>query len=339
MSRILVAMSGGVDSAVCAALLKKQGYAVGGAVMQLHESANTEAQDARASAERLGIDFHVFSWQEEFDRLVRQPFVETYRAGKTPNPCVLCNKTVKFGLFLDKALELGYDKIATGHYARIEQDENGRYLVRAARDVSKDQTYMFSLLSQEQLSRVVLPMGDLCKEDARAIAEELGLAVAHKHDSQDICFLPDGDYLSFLRKRGVEPHEGRFLAPDGSVLGKHEGQEAYTIGQRRGLDIAYGSRIYVVAKNGNDVLLGSNDALFSSRVKITDVNFIPFDTLTEPLRCEAKLRYTPKAAACTVYPAENGAELVFDEPQRAVTPGQTAVMYQGDLLLGGGTIV
>ena len=338
MAKILAAMSGGVDSAVSAALLQRQGHTVGGAVMRLHEFAEQEIEDAERSARALGIEFHVFSWQEEFSRLVQQPFLESYRAGKTPNPCVLCNKTVKFGLFLDKALELGYDRIATGHYARISC-ENGRWLVRTAKDASKDQTYMLYSLSQEQLSRVEFPMAELSKEKARQLASELSLPVAEKHDSQDICFIPSGDHMAFLRSRGLVPTPGHFIGPDGTDFGAHKGQEAYTVGQRRGLEIAYGERIYVTGKRGGNVYLGSNDDLFSGRVRIGDVNFIPFDALTAPIRAQAKLRYTPRTADCTVYPTEYGAELVFDAPQRAVTPGQAAVLYDGDLLLGGGTIL
>lgn len=332
-------MSGGVDSAVTAALLLREGHEVGGAVMRLHDASADEVENAERSAKHLGIPFYVFSWQKEFRELVQKPFMQVYQSGGTPNPCIFCNKTVKFGLFLEKALELGFDKIATGHYARIEQNADGRFLVKTASDPRKDQTYMFYTLSQQQLSRIVLPMADKTKEDARRLAAELGLPVAERHDSQDICFIPDGDYMRFLTENGMRPVPGHFIGPDGRDYGEHRGMQAYTIGQRRGLDVAYGSRIYVTAKNEKDVFIGPNEALFSTRVRIGNVNYIPFDAPGGSFRCQAKLRYTPKTAACTVYPAAEGAELVFDEPQRAVTPGQSAVLYDGELLLGGGIIV
>lgn len=341
MKKILAAMSGGVDSAVCAALLLEQGYEVYGATMLLHDAGQTEAEGARRTAQTLGIPFYLLDFREEFRKLVQEPFKRVYQSGGTPNPCVTCNKTVKFGLFLDRALELGCEGVATGHYARIGRDaETGRYLIRTARDASKDQTYMFCLLSQAQLSRIVLPMGGMTKAAAREKAAALGLDVARKSDSQDICFIPDGDYLHWLTEHGVTPQPGRFLGPDGEDLGSHRGLEAYTVGQRRGLEIAYGSRIYVTGKRGTDVLLGPNEALFSSRVRVEGVNWIPFEAPTGELRAQAKLRYTPNAALCRILPGKDGtAELVFDTPQRAVTPGQTAVFYDGDLLLGGGTIV
>ena len=338
MKRILVGMSGGVDSAVSVLLLQELGYEVGGATMVLQPCGAQEAADAEKSAATLGIAFHVFNWQQEFRETVIEPFKQVYMEGGTPNPCIFCNKTLKFGRFLDHALELGYDGVATGHYARVRQ-ENGRYLLYTAKDRFKDQTYMLYHLSQRQLSRVVFPMGDYTKEEARAKAGLAGLSVASKGDSQDICFIPDGDYLAFLKRDGVIPQPGRFIGPNGENLGPHKGLEAYTMGQRRGLEVAYGSRIYVVGKQGTDVLLGPNEALFSARVWVEDVNFIPFDTLTGPIRAQAKLRYTPNAADCTIHPAENGVVLEFDQPQRAVTPGQAAVFYDGDLVLGGGTIV
>ena len=338
MQKILAAMSGGVDSAVAAARLLEQGYAVAGATMVLHDAAAREAEDAERSCRALGIPFFAFPWQTEFAELVQRPFMRAYQAGKTPNPCVICNKFVKFGLFLDKALSLGYDAVATGHYARIERDASGRFLVRTALDASKDQTYMFHTLSQRQLAHIVLPMGTMTKAQAREKAAALGLAVAEKHDSQDVCFIPDGDYFAWLCAHGVQPQPGRFRGPDGADLGAHRGLEAYTIGQRRGLDIAYGSRIYVTGKSGTDVLLGPNEALFSDTVRIRDVNWIPFDRLTGPIRAEAKLRYSAQAAPCTVEPTQDGAMLRFDAPQRAATPGQAAVLYCGELLLGGGEI-
>lgn len=337
MKKILVGMSGGVDSAVSVLLLQEMGYTVGGATMLLQPCGLREAEDAARSAATLGIEFHLLDWQEEFRRDVIEPFERSYQRGDTPNPCVLCNKALKFGKFLEQALALGYDGIATGHYARVRA-EGGRVLLYRAKDLSKDQTYMLYHLSQEQLRRVVFPMGDYTKDEARAKAGLAGLAVASKHDSQDICFIPDGDYLEFLKRDGIVPRPGRFIGPAGEDLGPHKGMEAYTIGQRRGLEVAYGSRIYVVGKRGGDVLLGANEALFSSRVHVSEVSFIPFDRLDAPIRAQAKLRYTPATAPCTIHPARDGVVLEFDQPQRAVTPGQAAVFYDGDLVLGGGTI-
>ena len=338
MKKILVAMSGGVDSAAAVLLLRQQGYDVEGATMLLQPCGVQEAEDARRSAQMMQLPFHLFDWQEAFRRHVIEPFKEAYVRGITPNPCIFCNKALKFGAFLDRALDLGFDGIATGHYARI-REENGRFLLRTAKDTAKDQTYMLYGLTQAQLSRVVLPMGEYTKEEARRLAGISSLPAAAKKDSQDICFIPDGDYLAFLLKDGVVPQSGRFIGPQGEDLGPHKGLEAYTIGQRRGLEVAYGSRIYVVGKEGTNVLLGPNEALFSTTVRIREVNWIPFDRLDRPIRAQAKLRYTPATAPCTVVPTEYGAELVFDQPQRAPTPGQSAVVYDGDLVLGGGIIL
>ena len=337
MKKILVGMSGGVDSAVSVLLLQELGYTVGGATMLLQPCGVQEAEDAAVSAQKLGIDFYTFDWQSEFRRDVINPFRQVYQDGGTPNPCIFCNKTLKFGRFLEEALRLGYDGIATGHYARVKE-ENGRWLLYTAKDTSKDQTYMLYHLSQEQLSRVIFPMGDYTKDEARAKAGLAGLPAASKRDSQDICFIPDGDYLKFLTEDGLIPQKGHFIGPNGEDLGPHRGLEAYTMGQRRGLDVAYGTRIYVVGKQGTDVLLGGNDRLMSTRVHVKDVNFIPFDNLDAPIRAQAKLRYTPKGGDCTIHPCEDGVILEFDQPQRAVTPGQAAVFYDGDLVLGGGTI-
>lgn len=337
MKKILVGMSGGVDSAVSVLLLQEMGYTVGGATMLLQPCGLQEAEDAARSADTLGIEFHVLNWQKEFRRDVIEPFERIYQQGGTPNPCVLCNKALKFGKFLEQALALGYDGIATGHYARVHE-ENGRFLLSRAKDLSKDQSYMLYHLSQEQLSRVVFPMGNYTKDEARMKASLAGLPVASKHDSQDICFIPDGDYLDFLKRDGIIPQPGHFIGPTGKDLGPHKGMEAYTIGQRRGLEVACGSRIYVVSKRGSDVLLGPNEALFSSRVFVSDVSFIPFDFLNAPIRAQAKLRYTPTTTPCTIRPTQDGVVLEFDQPQRAVTPGQAAVFYDGDLVLGGGTI-
>ncbi len=341
MQTILTALSGGVDSAVTAGLLLRQGCRVGGATMLLRPGGESEAEDAAAAARRLGIPFHLFAWQEAFAQAVIAPFAEVYRAGGTPNPCVFCNRALKFGRFLDAALALGYDGIATGHYARVDYDAaSGRYLLRTARDAAKDQTYMLARLDQRQLGHTVLPLGAYTKAQVRQLAGELGLVEqAAKGDSQDICFVPDGDYLGFLRRWGLTPQPGRFRDEAGRDLGPHRGYEGYTVGQRRGLGLSAGSRLYVVAKPRPDVVVGGPEALYTRDAVAAEMNWIPWETPPREFRAEARLRYTAKPAPCAVRVEGDRAFLRFDEPQRAVTPGQTAVLYDGELVLGGGVLV
>ena len=338
MKKILVALSGGVDSACACLLLRQQGYEVGGATMLLRDDGEPEAEDAREAARQMGLEFFLFDLRREFRERVIEPFARVYQSGGTPNPCVVCNRTMKFGLFLEKALELGYDGMATGHYARILR-ENGRYIPCSARDRAKDQTYMLCSLSQDQLAHTLFPLGEAAdKESVRREALAAGLSLARKHDSQDICFVPDGDYMAYLTANGLKPQKGNFITADGSVLAPHRGMEAYTTGQRRGLGIALGERTYVLGKRGTDVVLGPEDQLYSRRVFVGGGNYFPFEAPPQPIRVEAKLRYTTKFAPALLTPTAEGCELLFDAPQRAVTPGQTAAFYDGERLVGGGTI-
>lgn len=338
MKKILVAMSGGADSAGACLLLQKQGYEVSGASMLLRDGGEPEAEDAARAAKQLGIPFFLWDIRKEFSENVIAPFTKTYQSGGTPNPCVVCNRTMKFGLFLQKALALGYDAIATGHYAGITE-KDGRFLLKTARDREKDQTYMLCMLDQFQLAHTIFPLADVQeKAEIRQMLADSGVELARKHDSQDICFVPDGDYMAYLTAHGLIPQAGNFIDPDGNIIAPHRGMEAYTTGQRRGLGIAFGERAYVLGKRGTDVMIGSHEQLFSDRVFVTDTNFIPFDAPEGPMRVQAKLRYTKKIADALLLPTEYGCELRFDEPQRAVTPGQTAAFYDGDLVIGGGTI-
>ena len=347
--KALVGMSGGVDSSVAAYLMLRQGYDCTGVTMRLYDSPTEDStccslddvEDARAVAARLGIRHYTFNFKDDFDRQVIQKFVSSYERGLTPNPCIDCNRYLKFDRLLRRAQELGCWWVVSGHYARIRR-ENGRYLLYKAADRAKDQTYFLACLNQAQLSHIQFPLGDLTKTQVRKIAEENGFVNARKRDSQDICFVPDGDYGAFLQRyTGKTYAEGDFLNLQGQVVGRHRGAACYTKGQRKGLGLAMGEPVYVCAKDmgNNTVTVGPNAALFSPSLRANDWNWYPFAELTQPMRVTAKTRHSQFEQAATVYPEEGGfARVEFDEPQRAVTPGQAVVLYDGDLVVGGGTI-
>lgn len=349
--KALIAMSGGVDSSVAAYLTLQSGFSCLGATMRLYANQAEEpessccslddVEDARSVAFRLGMPFYVFNFTEDFRCRVMDAFVRSYEAGLTPNPCIECNRHLKFDRLLRRATELGCAFVVTGHYARI-REENGRFLLCKAADEAKDQSYFLYSLTQEQLAHIQFPLGELTKPQVRQIAQEQGFINAKKHDSQDICFVPDGDYLSFLRRyTGKDYPAGDFLDREGNVVGKHNGAVGYTLGQRKGLGLAMGAPVYVCGKDmeKNTVTVGPNEALFSKALRANDWFWFPFPALTKPLRVCAKARSRMTEQPATVYPEDNGfARVEFDEPQRAITPGQAVVLYDGDVVVGGGTI-
>lgn len=346
----LIAMSGGVDSSVAAYLTQKAGYHCMGATAQMcdktmlgEDFSQQNIQDARAVAERLGMNFYTFDAVTPFKQAVVGNFIDSYEQGLTPNPCIACNRHIKFTFLLDKALELGCDYIVTGHYAKIRQDEvSGRYLLYKATDEAKDQSYFLACLNQYQLSHILFPLGEFSKGQIREIAQEQGFLNAKKRDSQDICFIPDGDYMAFIcRYTGKNYASGNFLDLQGNVVGNHTGAIRYTLGQRKGLGLAMGAPVYVCRKDmaANTVTVGPEEALYTQTLLAKDWNWLPFPALTAPIRVTAKARYRHIPQMATVYPEDDGnARVVFDSPQRAITPGQTVVLYQDAMVVGSGII-
>ncbi len=344
-NRVLVAMSGGVDSSVAAWLLREQGYECVGATMKLfgkETEHSADRRDAEEVAEKLGIPYFVFRYSEEFEEQVIRRFVDSYERGETPNPCVDCNRYLKFGLLLQKARELGCDYLATGHYARISMGSGGIISLKKGMDPGKDQSYFLYSLTQPQLEHVLFPLGELSKERVRQIAEEQGFSNARKQDSQDICFIPGGDYLAFIeRYRGDSCEPGNLLDEEGNVLGTHRGAAGYTIGQRRGLGFPAGHRVYVTGKNmkDNTVTLGPESSLYSSGCLAGDWNWI-LPPGSDPVKAMVKIRHSRKEQPVQAFrEGPNRVRIRFQSPQRAVTPGQSAVLYQGDTVLGGGRIL
>jgi tRNA-specific 2-thiouridylase len=352
--KILTAMSGGVDSSVCALLLKNAGYNAIGATMKLFDNGDTaniadsgrvcctldDALDARDVCFALGMPHYVFNFTDDFKRDVIDYFNESYLRGETPNPCIECNRKLKFGKLLSRAYELDCEKIATGHYARIEKS-GGRFLLKKAVDRRKDQSYVLYTMSQTELSHTLFPLGGLSKPEVRGIAEEHGLINAKKHESQDICFVPDGDYAGFIeRYTGRVSTPGDFLNTAGEKLGTHRGVIHYTKGQRKGL-LALGKPYYVtnIDPEHNTVTLGGETDLYTNRVRLRNINLIAADSITAPLKLFAKTRYNQTEQPCeAVQTGDREITIVFEKPQKSVTPGQSCVMYDGETVIGGGII-
>lgn len=345
LKKALIAMSGGVDSSVAAKIIQDKGYECIGATMKLFscgKSSSSDIDDAKAVAEKLGMDYFVFDFEEKFKEKVIDKFIKTYSQGGTPNPCIDCNKHLKFGGLFEKAKDLGCDLIVTGHYADI-REINGRLCLCKASDLKKDQSYVLYNLTKEMLSHIAFPLGSCSKEEARKIALENGFVNASKKESQDICFVPDGDYAAFIEKySGLKFPDGNFVDENGKILGMHKGIIRYTIGQRKGLGLALPAPMYVKSKDpeNNTVTLCSNDELFTDIVLVKDFNWVSIDKPGKPIKAAAKIRYNMTEAPCTVTPLDNNrVEIKFDSPQRAVTACQSAVVYDGDIVLGGGVIV
>ena len=348
----MIAMSGGVDSSVAAYLCAKKGYDCAGATMKLHDSySNTEQscctlsdiEDARSVANTLGFPYSVYDFESEFYDKVIKNFINCYLCGRTPNPCIECNRNLKFKKLMEKALQLGFDHVVTGHYVKCEFDEvSGRYLLKKAADSKKDQSYVLYSLTQEELKHTLFPLGDLTKEQIREIANENGLINANKKESQDICFVPDGDYASFIEKRIETPIEkGNFVDKDGKVLGEHKGIIHYTIGQRKGLGIALGKPAFVteICTETNEVVLGEQEDLYKSNLVADNINLISVENLPTPTLLKAKIRYSKEEQPAYAYEKDGKLYVEFLEPQRAITRGQAVVLYDGDVVVGGGTII
>lgn len=362
---IAVAMSGGVDSSAVAALLKRQGNRIVGMTMQLWNQRRLpelagetatgrccsidDVYDARYVSEHLGIPYYVVNFEDQFEKHVVRPFVDDYLAGRTPIPCTLCNNFIKFETFLEMAAGIGAEKIATGHYARVSYDDaSGRWQLRRAVDHTKDQTYFLLGLTQEQLSKTLFPLGGMLKTTTRELAREAGLPVAEKHDSQEICFVPNGDYAAFIdayaKEQGIGLPEtrGEIVTMEGQVLGEHAGFHNYTVGQRKGLGVAVGEPLYVISTEpaSQRVIVGRGEELLTDTMAVRDMNWISIAPPVEPLRAQVRIRNRHIPAPATLIPSGDPRqiEVRFDQPQRAVTPGQGAAVYEGDLVLGGGWI-
>lgn len=354
--KVVIGMSGGVDSSVAAYLLKEAGYDVVGVTMQIWQDEDTCSQeenggccglsavdDARRVANQLDIPYYVMNFKQDFKENVMDYFLDEYLKGRTPNPCIACNRYVKWESLLKRSLDIGADYIATGHYARVIQLDNGRYTLRKSATTAKDQTYALYNLTQKQLSHTLMPVGDYTKDEIRKLAENINLQVANKPDSQEICFIPDNNYGRFISENTeLEIKPGNFITTTGEIIGKHKGIPYYTVGQRKGLNLSMGHPVFVVElrPETNEIVIGNNEEVFYDRLYANQINFMSIPDIEGDIRVMAKIRYNHQGATATIKKiAKDIIECKFDEPQRAITPGQAVVFYEQDYVVGGGTII